>query len=226
MEALLNDLKFGARMLARTPGFTLVALVTIALGIGANTAIFSVVNAVLLRPLPFPDPERLAMVSTTNLARGFTNFGTSMPDFRAWRERNTTFEKMAAYSTTNFNISGTIEPERVTGARVSTEMFPLLGAGPIRGRSFTNDEGIFGKHHVAIISDGLWQRRFGPDAGLTDPDGEACSEEVRIFTRGAACRRPGPVPEQAPGRTLLITRLVPPPAGRGARRRGACLRIS
>jgi putative ABC transport system permease protein len=168
MKGLIQDLRYGFRMLINKPGFTAVAIITLALGIGANTAIFSVVNAVLLRPLPFPDPERLAMVSTTNLARGFTNFGTSMPDFRAWRERNTTFEKMAAYSTTNFNISGTIEPERVTGARVSTEMFSLLGVGPIRGRSFTNDEGIFGKHHVAIISDGLWQRRFGPDAGLTD----------------------------------------------------------
>ena len=168
MEGLIQDLRYGGRMLINKPGFTAVAIITLALGIGANTAIFSVVNAVLLRPLPFPESERLAMVSTTNLARGFTNFGTSMPDFRAWRERNTTFEKMAAYSTTNFNISGTIEPERVMGAQVSTELFPLLGVGPVRGRTFTNEEGIFGKHHVAIISDGLWQRRFGSDSGLTD----------------------------------------------------------
>lgn len=168
MKDLIQDLRYGVRMLVRKPGFTVVAVITLALGIGANTAIFSVVNAVLLRPLPFPQPERLAMVNTTNLSRGITNFGTSMPDFRALRERNTTFEKMAAYNTTNFNISGTIEPERVTGAQVSADMFPLLGVGPVRGRSFTAEEETFGKHHVAIISEALWQRRFGADAGLTD----------------------------------------------------------
>ncbi len=168
MKDLIQDLRYGARMLAKRPGFTLVAIITLALGIGANTAIFSVVNAVLLRPLPFPQSERLAMVNTTNLARGFTNFGTSMPDFRAWRERNHTFEKMAAFNTTSFNISGTAEPERVTGAQVSADLFDVLGVSPVRGRAFTGEEEIFGKHHVVIVSEALWQRRFGAEAGLTD----------------------------------------------------------
>lgn len=168
METLLQDLRYAIRTLVKKPGFTVVAIIILALGIGANTAIFSVVNGVLLRPLPFPDPERLVMVNTTNVARGFANFGTSMPDFRAWRERNTTFERMAAYNTTSFNISGTIEPERVTGAQVSADMFPLLAVSPVRGRAFTTEEQTFGKHHVAIVSEALWQRRFGTDVGLTD----------------------------------------------------------
>jgi putative ABC transport system permease protein len=168
MKDLIQDLRYGARMLAKKPGFTLVAIITLALGIGANTAIFSVVNAVLLRPLPFPQPERLAMVNTTNLARGITNFGTSMPDFRAWRKRNHTFEKMAAFNTTSFNISGTAEPKRVTGAQVSADLFGVLGVSPVRGRAFTAEEETFGKHHVVIVSEALWQRRFGAEAGLTD----------------------------------------------------------
>jgi len=168
MKDFIQDLRYGARMLLKTPGFTLVAIITLALGIGANTAIFSVVNAVLLRPLPFPQPEQLAMVSTTNISRGATNFGTAMPDFRAWRERNQTFEKMAAFCTQNFNISGTTEPERVTGALASADMFDVLGVAPLRGRTFNGEEEIFGKHHVVIVSEALWQRRFGAEAGITD----------------------------------------------------------
>jgi putative ABC transport system permease protein len=168
MKHLIQDLRYGARMLVKKPGFTLVAIITLALGIGANTAIFSVVNAVLLRPLPFSQPQRLAMVNTTNLARGITNFGTAMPDFRAWRDRNQTFEKMAAFSTTNFNISGTTEPERVAGAQVSADLLAVLGVAPLRGRGFTAEEEIFGKHHVVIVSEALWRRRFGAEAGLSD----------------------------------------------------------
>jgi putative ABC transport system permease protein len=168
MKNFFQDVRYGVRVLVKTPGFTLVAVITLGLGIGANTAIFSVVNAVLLRPLPFPQPERLAMVNTTNLSRGSTNFGTSMPDFRAWRERNHAFDKMAAFSTRSFNISGTTEPERVPGAQVSADMFDLLAVPPARGRAFTAEDEIFGKHHVVIVSDALWQRRFGLETDLTD----------------------------------------------------------
>jgi len=168
MKDLIQDLRYGARMFLKRPAFTLIAIITLALGIGANSAIFSVVNAVLLRPLPFPQPERLAMVNTTNLARGVGNFGTSMPDFRAWRERTRSFEKMAAFSSTNFNISGSTEPERVTGARASADLFGVLGVAPERGRVFTGEEETFGKHRVVILSEGLWQRRFGDQASLTD----------------------------------------------------------
>jgi putative ABC transport system permease protein len=170
MQSLWQDLRFGARMLAKKPAFTIVAIITLGLGIGANTSIFSVVNAVLLRPLPFPQPERLALVNTTNLARGFANFGTSMPDFRAWRERNQSFEQMAAFSTTSFNISGTTEPERASGAQVSAALFGVLRVAPARGRGFTAEEETFGKHHVVIVSEPLWQRRFGAEADLTDKE--------------------------------------------------------
>ncbi len=168
MKDLIQDLRYGARMLLKKPAFTLIAIITLALGIGANSAIFSVVNAVLLRPLPFPQPDQLVMVNTTNLARGITSFGTSMPDFRAWRERARSFEKMAAFSSTNFNISGSTEPERVTGAQASADLFGVLGVAPMRGRVFTGEEETFGKHHVVIVSEGLWQRRFGDQASLTD----------------------------------------------------------
>ena len=178
---MLQDLRYGLRMLLKHKGFTVVAVLTLALGIGANTAIFSVVNAVLLRPLPFPQPERLAMVNTTNLERGITNFGTSMPDFRAWRERNRAFEKMAAFSTTSFNISGTTEPERVSGARASADLFSVLGVTPVRGRAFTGEEEIFGKHHVVIVSEALWQRRFGLEAGLTDQTMTLNGEQYAII---------------------------------------------
>jgi putative ABC transport system permease protein len=168
MKSLFQDLRYGVRMLTRARGFTFVAIITLALGIGANTAIFSVVNAVLLRPLPFPQPERLAMVNTTNLGRGFTDFGTSMPDFRIWRERNQSFEELAAYDSQSVNISGTTEPERVTGAAVSANLFSVLGISPVRGRAFTAEEETFGKHHVVILSAALWQRRFSGESGLSE----------------------------------------------------------
>src|SRR5690348_10853929 len=98
MQTLWQDLRYGARMLLKKPGFTLIAVFTLALGIGANTAIFSVVNAVLLRPLPYPEPERLMMVNTTDLTRGGTSMGINLPDFREWRDRNRSFEAMAAFS--------------------------------------------------------------------------------------------------------------------------------
>ena len=162
----IHDIRYGARMLIKQPGFTIVAVLTLALGIGANTAIFSVVNAVLLRPLPFHDPERLVMINTINLARGITDFGTSLPDFLAWRERNHSFEKIAAFSSTSFNVAGKSEPERVTGAQASADVFTVLGVMPSQGRTFMPEEEIFGKHHVVILSDALWQRRFGADAGI------------------------------------------------------------
>jgi putative ABC transport system permease protein len=162
----IQDIRYGTRTLLRQPGFTLVAVLTLALGIGANTAIFSVVNAVLLRPLPYSHPDRLALINTTNLARGMTDFGTSLPDFRAWQERNHSFEKIAAFSSNSFNISGTAEPERVPGAQASVDLFTVLGVLPARGRVFTADEETFGKHHVVILSENLWQRRFGGDPGI------------------------------------------------------------
>src|SRR5262245_51056222 len=166
MQTLWQDLRYGARMLLKNPGFTLVAVITLALGVGANTAIFSVVNAVLLRPLPFPDSGQLMQVWETDLARGGYNITASMPDYREWRRRNQSFAHLAAYSTNDYNISGDEEPERVIGARVDTDFFTLLGVNPAQGRGFSGEEGVYGKHRVVVLSDALWRRRFGDGARL------------------------------------------------------------
>ena len=166
MEALLQDIRYGVRMLMKRAGVTSVAIIALALGIGANSAIFSVVNSVLLRSLPYENPDQLMLVKETNLPRGEADIGASTPDFREWRDRNQVFERMAAYSTMSFNISGGGEPERIRGVITSTELFKLLGASPAQGRSFLAEEEQFGNHHVVILSYGLWQRRFGGDPNL------------------------------------------------------------
>jgi putative ABC transport system permease protein len=166
MQTIWQDLRFGARMLLKKPGFTLIAVITLALGIGANTAIFSVVNAVLLRPLPYLAPEQLVVVQGIDVARG-GDFAISMPDYRELEKRNRSFSHIAAYSTDNYNISGTEEPERVVGAVVTTDLFPLLGINPAQGRGFVSEEGVFGKHRAVVLSDALWRRRFGDRTNLS-----------------------------------------------------------
>jgi putative ABC transport system permease protein len=166
MIALIQDVRYAIRLLLRQPGFTLVILFTLALGIGANTAIFSVVNAVLLRPLPYPASAGLMLVKETNLARGITDFGVSLPDFREWRDRNQSFTALAAFSTRAYNISGNNAPERVTGMAASADLFATLGVSPARGRAFVNEEEQYGKHRLVILSNGLWQRRFGAETAL------------------------------------------------------------
>jgi putative ABC transport system permease protein len=174
-------------MFMKRPGITAVAIIALALGIGANSAIFSVVNTVLLRPLPYANPEQLMMVKETNLPRGEADIGVSTPDFREWRDRNQVFERMAAYAATNFNISGGGEPERVRGVLTSTDLFALLGINPAQGRSFIAEEEQFGNHRVVILSHGLWQRRFGADPDLVGQaitlDGEQFNV-IGIMPRG------------------------------------------
>src|SRR5262249_50845365 len=161
MESLLQDLRFGARMLLKQPGFTLLAVLTLALGIGANTAMFSVVNAVLLRPLPFPEPERLMLVE----AKGVGEFAA--PDFRDLATQNHSFAQLAAYSPyATFNLSGGSAPERINGARISAGLLPTLGVQPLYGRNLTAEEDQEGGAKVVLLSQGLWQRQFGADAGV------------------------------------------------------------
>src|SRR6266540_3225222 len=166
MQTLWQDLRYGARMLMKNPGFTLVAVITLALGVGANTAIFSVVNAVLLRPLPYPESEQLVRLLAMDTARGAIDIGASMPDYREWRKRNQSFAHLAAFATDNYNISGNEEPERVVGAAVDIDFFPLLGVNPAQGRGFSGEEGVYGKHRVVVLSDVLWRRRFGDGTRL------------------------------------------------------------
>src|SRR5262245_31388496 len=165
-DEMFQDLRYGARMLLKNPGFTLVAVLTLALGIGANTAIFSVVNATMLRPLPYSEPERLVQVWETKPRANRWSDWVSYPDFRDWREQNTVFDEIGACRTLAFNLTGGDSPESLAGAYVSASLFTVLGVKPILGRTFLDEEDRPGANRVAVISHGLWRRRFGADPGL------------------------------------------------------------
>jgi predicted permease len=156
---ILQDIHYAFRMMRKSPGFTTVAVLTLVLGIGANTAIFSIVNGVLLNPLPFPNPQELTVLyeHTAN----FEKFSISYPNFLDWQRTNSTFASMAAYRHEDFNITGSGEPERVRGGMVSAEFFPTLGVQPLLGRLFVRDEDRLGAAPVALLAEGFWQRRFG-----------------------------------------------------------------
>jgi putative ABC transport system permease protein len=166
MDTLLQDLRYAFRTLGKNPGFAAVAVLALALGIGANTAIFSVVNAVLLRPLPFPDPDRLTMVYSFNPAKGFPRFPVSVPDFIDWRGQSRLFEGMAAVDGAPYNLSEGAEPERLNGSRVSASFLGVLGIKPALGRDFLPDDEREGAEPVVLIGHGLWTRRFGADPAL------------------------------------------------------------
>jgi putative ABC transport system permease protein len=164
MQTLLQDLRCGVRMLLKKPGFTLIAVITLALGIGANTAIFSMVDAVLLRPLPYPEAERLVFLWSTMRSQGIEFGGSALPDYRDWRDQNRTLDGLAAFSYDDVNLSATGgEPERVQGATITHNLFQVLKVSPALGRLFTQEEDQFGRHRVVLLSHGLWQMRFGGD---------------------------------------------------------------
>ncbi len=162
MNTLWQDLRYGMRMLLKHPFFTLVAMLALALGIGANTAIFSVVNAVLLRPLSFDAPDRLARVYVTVPKRGVTKYPTSFLTFADWREQNQVFENIAAYTSSSATLTGIDAPQQIDGTMTSGDFFAVLKAQPALGRVYTRAEET-PDSHVAVISHGLWQRRFGAD---------------------------------------------------------------
>ncbi|PYS79346.1 MAG: ABC transporter permease [Acidobacteria bacterium] len=166
MKTLLQDLRYGLRMLLKNPGFTAVAVIALALGIGANSAIFSVVNSLLLRPLPFEQPGRLVQVWEANPQRGQTEVPASFPNFADWRDQNHVFEQMVAYSDWSFNLTGAAEPERIRSAIVSPTFFSTLGIKPILGRTLLPDEDQPGKDLSVVISQRLWQRRFNSDPNV------------------------------------------------------------
>ncbi|HSB12381.1 MAG TPA: ABC transporter permease [Blastocatellia bacterium] len=166
VETIWQDMRYGARMLRRKPGFTAVAVLALGLGIGANTAIFSVVNAVMLRPLPFPQPDRLVRVWESNPGRSWPEFSASQPNYYDWVQQNQVFESLAAQQGSTFNLTGDGEPERIIGAYATANLFHTLGATPAHGRSFVADEDRPGADRVVVLSHGLWQRRFGSDAAL------------------------------------------------------------
>jgi hypothetical protein len=163
MDTLLQDVRYAFRTLLRSPGFTTVAVLTLALGIGANTAIFSVIDAVLLRALPYHEPDRLLDLSADSETRGIPSFPMSPGDFADTRAQAKTLSGMAAIAPATFNLTGGGEPVRVEGGGVSASFFDVLGARPVLGRGFRPDEEKEGSEHVAVISQGLWKSRFGGD---------------------------------------------------------------
>ena len=167
METILQDLRYGFRMLLKHPGFTMVAVVALALGIGANTAIFSVVNAVLLRPLPFAEPSRLVNLWESHIQRGINQGAVSYPNFADWRDQSQVFEGMASYHQNDFILTGVDEPARLEGAVVNADLFPLLGATPILGRTFQTEEDKPGDAgRVVILSNRLWKNRFSSNPDI------------------------------------------------------------
>ena len=160
---MLQDIRYGIRMLVKQPGFTLVAVITLALGIGANTAIFSLVNSILLRPLPFREPDRLVRMLQASPKLGLSSWGVSQADFAAYREQNRSFESIAIYNNTATNLTGAGEPERLPIATVTADFFKVFGVNPLLGRTFVEGEDAKGKNQVCVISHAFWQRRFGGD---------------------------------------------------------------
>jgi putative ABC transport system permease protein len=168
-------------MLLKTPGFTFVAILALSLGIGANTAIFSVVNAVLLKPLPFKEPDRLVWAQAANLKTGEQGGMISPPDFIDYRDQNRVFEHFAAIADASFTLTGeTSEPERVMGVRVSSDFFETLGVKPVQGRGFLAEEEHDGSNKVVVLSYGLWQRRFGSDPNLVGKTIELSGQSVTV----------------------------------------------
>src|SRR5437764_7275145 len=159
LETFLHDLRYGARMLAKSPGFAVIAILTLALGIGANTAIFSVVNGVLLNPLPFPNSGRI--VSLFQERPDFSRDSISYPNFLDWQRENRAFETIAAYRWADGSITGSGPAEQVDARHVSATFFPILGVKTILGRNFSPDEDRRGANPTVLISEGLWKRKFG-----------------------------------------------------------------
>jgi putative ABC transport system permease protein len=161
---MLHDIRFAIRSFAKSPGFTAVAVLALALGIGANAALFSVINAVLLRPLPYRQPQQLVRIFETFLPSGW---GTvSLPNYQDWRQQNHVFEHLEAFSPGSMNLQGDANPERIPSVAATAGLFEMLGAQPMLGRTFLSDEDQPGKPDVAVISERLWKRRFAGDPNL------------------------------------------------------------
>lgn len=177
MESLWLDLRYGLRMLIRSPSFTIVAVGVLSLGIAAGTAIFSVVNAVLLRPLPYTEPERLLLVQESLPKLSLRTSAVSAAEFWDYKQGNEVFSNIACFTTENLNLTGQGEAARIQVARVSASLFPLLGVSAKIGRAFTEAEDTPGAGAVILISERLWRGRFGSDAEIA---GRSSSESGKL----------------------------------------------
>ena len=166
MNNLFQDLRYGARILLKQPAVTLIAVITLALGIGANTAIFSLVHSILLRPLPYHQPDQLVRVIQSSPKLGLSTWGVSQADFGAYRDQNRSFEAVALYNTGAINLTGAGEPERLPVGNVTADFFKVMGVNPQLGRTFVAGEDSEGKNLVCVLSHAFWQRRFGGDPSI------------------------------------------------------------
>lgn len=177
VEVLLQDLRYGMRMHRRNPGFTIVAVITLALGIGANTAIFSIVDGVLLNPLPYPHPEQLITVHESKA--NFQYGSVSYPNFRDWQKDNQVFSGLAARRSSAFSLTGMGDAEQLNGLFITADLFPLLGINPVLGRNMSAAEDDFGSPPVVLISRSFWERKFG---AATDILGKSITLDARKYT--------------------------------------------
>jgi hypothetical protein len=166
MNGLLQDVRYGWRMLRRSPSFTLIAVITLSLGIGASTAIFSVVDTILLRPLPYDNPGELVTITESLPGMGADEIGVSAGEYQDYRNQNRSFLKVAAYESAGFNLTGSGLPMRVNAARISASALQVLGVSPELGRAFTEEEDRYGAGRVVVLSHGLWRRRYGSDPNI------------------------------------------------------------
>jgi putative ABC transport system permease protein len=179
MDTLLQDLRYAVRTLSKSRGLTAVAVIALALGIGANTAIFSVVNAAMIRPLPFKDPDRLVMVWEHNRNRGRTQNVVNPANFMDWQDQNSVFQEMAVFFDDRFNLTDVDDPEEIPTQSVTTNFFTLLGVNPALGRAFEPDDELPDRDAIVILSHGLWQRRFGGDPTIV---GKTIKLNGSVFT--------------------------------------------
>jgi predicted permease len=166
MDRLKQDLTYAFRNLRKSPGYALITILTLALGIGANTAIFSVVNGVILKPLGFPEPERLVFITSQFPSLGFDQFWVSSPEFLEFRDRNQAFDNVGAYSSGAVNLGTQQQPQRVNSAVITSELMPVLGVQPIRGRMFTREDTLPGAEDVAVLSSEVWRGSFNADESV------------------------------------------------------------
>jgi putative ABC transport system permease protein len=163
METLIQDLRYGLRMLRKSPSFTVVAILTLALGIGANTAIFSVVNAVLLRPLPYPNPRQLALLPEANPKQGITDAGMSYPSLLELRDHSHVFSAIAGLASHSLTLTGRGEPSEARTIVVTQDFFAVFGTKPLLGRTLLPSDGERGAAPVVVLSEGMWRSQFGAD---------------------------------------------------------------
>jgi len=166
--AALQDLRYAGRILRKYPGFSLAIILTTALGIGANVTIFSILNAVVLEPLPYKDPDRLVRLAESNLAQNQIESPVSVPNFQDWQRQQSSFDDVSALELATFNLTGRGEPQRVAAARITANLVPMLGVVPALGRAFLSEEEKAGRNRVVLLSDALWQRQFGGDQSIVN----------------------------------------------------------